>query len=173
MHIILPLPKSAHPSGRVGPIEVQDWYRGLVKATLLLEKYRPAKILVLTAFHAVGEEPEMAIYLSALKRLGVDKNDIIVIEKARETIEQIEISTNYVKENNAELVIVSTFLHYLRVRWLCRGLNIEHHIAFGVPRPYEAVTDIILTVIFPIIDLLEKKKWFSEMVGKRRAKGKF
>jgi hypothetical protein len=115
----------------------------------------------------------MVIYLSTLRRLGVNDKDIIVIEKTHETVEQIEIVTEYAKENNAKLIIISTFLHYLRVRWLCRGFVVEHHGAFGIPRPREAVTDIILTLIFPVIDLIGKKKWFSEKVGMRRVKGIF
>ncbi|MGC9602345.1 MAG: ElyC/SanA/YdcF family protein [Minisyncoccia bacterium] len=176
MILIIPLTKSPHFTGRYGPVEWQDWYRGLVKAKTLLELYKaqgvPAKILVLSAVQVTSEKSEVEIYTWALKKLGVDDGDIMVINKTQETIEQTEMVAMFIKKG-IQVVIISTWLHYLRVRWLCRGLKAKHYIVWGIPRPREAITDIMLTVLFPPIDLCGGREWFLKKTRERRLAGKF
>lgn len=171
--IILPLTKSPHQSGRMGPVEVQDWYRGLVRAKELLHELKPAKILVLANVHITGEKGETDLYLDALHTLCVPDEDILVVREGQETIEQIEIALALAKREGARLLIISTFLHYLRVRWLCRGEPVEHYIAWGMPRPREILTDTLLTALFPLIDIMGGREWFLEKVKARRLSGRF
>lgn len=175
MKIILPLSKSPHASGRIGNKEMQDWYQGLVLAKSLLNRYQSdSKILVLTALQVKGEKSEQEMYLSTLFKLGIKKDDIIVVNMGIETIEQVEGAITIAQEHNAELVIISVFLHYPRVRWLSRGhKEIYHKIVWGIPRPREVVTDLILMFIFPAIDMLGLKMWFLKNLKERRSGGKF
>ncbi len=170
-YLILPLTKSPHQTGRIGPREKQDWHRGLVKAKDLQEK-TGGKILVISNVHIAGERHEADLYDMALRELDVSDENIMIVRKAQETIEQIEIAQRISDDLEKDLIIISTFLHYLRVRWLCLGQKFDHCIAFGIPRPKEAVTDIILIFIFPFLDLVGLRNWFLEKITKRRVSGK-
>lgn len=175
MHIIVPLTKSSYFGGRYGPVEKQDWYRVLAKASALLKSYRPARILLISAAHIAGEESEIEASLRVLAKLGVSRSDIFVIRRAQETIERVEIAAKFAKLENVKMIIVSTFLHYLRVRYLCRGLGAEHYAAFGIPRPQDLFWNIALTFAFPIIDTWpwgNGRQWFREKVKARRESGK-
>jgi hypothetical protein len=156
----------------VGPREWQDWYRGLVKSAKLLERYG-GKILVLSNVQVHGERHEADLYEEALKEIlgPLFENNVIVIKEAQETIEQLEKAKRYSEESDMDLVVVSTFLHYLRVRWLSMGDHLKHHFAFGIPRPKEALTDIILTFLFPVIDGMGWREKFLDKVVKRRESG--
>lgn len=170
-YLILPLTKGPH-SGRIGDEKLQDWWRGLVKAKNLMEKFPSSKILVLSAVHIAGEKAEAKIYLETLHRMGVGDDKIMFLEKAQETMEQVEIAKKIAAWEKMELLVVSTFLHYPRVRWLFRGFRVRHYGVFGIPHPREAITDIILIVLFPIIDLLGKREWFRTKIVGRRESGK-
>lgn len=171
--MILPITKSPHSKGRLGPIKWQDWYRGLIKTQKLASANPQAKILVLSAVHIEGEKTEALIYQLALEQMSFPAKQLIVIEKGYETIEQVEVAKQYANQNKAELLVISTFLHYPRVRWLFRGYRARHFIVFGLPRPREILTDIVLNLIFPIIDLIGLRQWFKNQVITRRKKGKF
>lgn len=173
-YLILPLTKSPHPSGRIGQTETQDWYRGLLKAKSFSKKYQ-AKILVISNVHIATERHEVEIYVDALKALGIKEPDMVVIKEAQETIGQLEIAAGIAEKERKTLLIISTFLHFLRVWWLCRvykNIKIRHSIAFGMPRPQEAITDILLTFLFPFFDVVGRRQWFVEKVIKQREKGK-
>jgi hypothetical protein len=171
-YLVLPVTKGPHPTGRVGPVERQDWFRGLVKATRLLRTLSPSKILVLSDVHVANEEHEADIYLAALRRLGVDESRLMVVRDARETSGQVEAAKAIARREDMELVVVTTALHYLRVRWLFRGFEATHHVVFGIPRPREAVTDLVLTFLFPLLDLAGGRAKFVEKVTERRLGGK-
>ena len=171
-YLILPLTKGPHTTGRVGAIDKQDWFNGLVKAKELLAQFPNSKILVLSNVQVAGEVHEAELYYWALKQIGVYDRDILIVRKAQETIEQIAIAREVAKKEGARLVVISTWLHYPRVRWLMSGMGAEHHVAFGIPRPREAVTDIVLTFLFPLLDLFGKREWFMQKVNERRLSGK-
>ena len=169
-YLIFPLTKSPH-SGRIGSKEGQDWYRGLVIARNM-QRDIGGRILVLSNVQIAGEEHEADLYAEALKELGVKDEYIVVVKEAQETVEQIKIAKEIADRADEKLIVISAFLHYPRVRYLCRGLGVAHRIVFGIPRPREAVTDIILTFLFPVIDLLGLREKFLEKVQNRRIGGK-
>jgi vancomycin permeability regulator SanA len=170
---ILPLTKSPHARGRFGARKLQDYYRGLEIAVKELKANPEAKILVLSAFQQKGDLPEREIYKNCLLELKVPEERILVDVSGYETIGQIERMRKLVDEGSS-VVIVSTFMHYPRVRWLCRSLpRVSHRIAWGIPRPSELVTDIILNVAFPILDVCGLRTWFVHKVTARRQGGTF
>ncbi|HUQ30352.1 MAG TPA: ElyC/SanA/YdcF family protein [Candidatus Paceibacterota bacterium] len=173
--IILPLTKSAWPGGRVGSLYLQDWYQGLLKAVeLVRESAGPAFVLILSAVQTPPEPSEVDVYLTALNELGVDVNDFMVIREEVETIGQLEYANRLAQARGARLIVISTWTHYPRVRWLCRGRQFEHHCVWGIPRPREAVTDIVLWLVFPILDSIPGgRDWFLRKVHVHRKSGKF
>ncbi|MES2203534.1 MAG: ElyC/SanA/YdcF family protein [Patescibacteria group bacterium] len=168
--------KSVWPTGRIGADELQDWYAGCALAADLLHRYRdagePAIVLLVGALQAVGERPEVDNQLTALERLGLHQRDITVVRTGTDTIGQLEAAVDYARVWDSDLVVVSTFLHYPRVRWLCRGKGYRHFVAWGRPRPYEAVTDLIATPLYPIVDKLGLVERGRKKVLERRASGK-
>ncbi|HWB33881.1 MAG TPA: ElyC/SanA/YdcF family protein [Candidatus Paceibacterota bacterium] len=170
--LIVPLTKSPHATGRYGPRAWQDWYRGLLKARNILSASPDSCILVISAVHITGEKSEEELYVKALEELGVKRGKLVVIRKAQETIEQIRIAVDMGRSLGLQPVFISTWLHYPRVRWLCRGMQARHVVAWGIPRPREAITDVVLAFLFPVIDLAGKREWFLNRVTKRRMMGK-
>jgi hypothetical protein len=170
---VFPVPKSPFPTkGRFGEVGHQDWYRGLKKAVDLAEKTK-GRVLVITGFKADGYMSEADCYQRVLKILGKAVRDLVVIEKGQETAEELEIAIELAKEKNARLIVISTFMHYPRVRWICRGQKIEHWMVFGLPRIREFFTDLLMWFAYPIIETAGKKEVFIEWVNKRRKGGKF
>jgi hypothetical protein len=54
------------------------------------------------------------------------------------------------------------------------GFKPKAHLwAFGIPRPRDVLTDAILTVASPFIDLLGLRETFLEWLRNSRAQGKF
>ena len=119
-----------------------------------------------------GEDSEADSYLWALHKIGVPSERIRVIRKGYETVEQLTVARDIRETEHKELVVISTFLHYPRVRWIARGLQATHHSVVGVPHPAEALTDILLTVLFPLIDMLGGRARFVKLVRRRRMAGK-
>lgn len=172
MHFIVPLTKSPHPTGRIGPTRYQDWFRSLILAKTVLNRLKSAQILIISNVHVAQEQSEAELYSDALTSLGVVDKNIRIMKEAQETIGQIDIAHRLAKNENAKLIIISTLFHYPRVRWLSRNIEARHLIAVGIPRPREAVTDLVLSLLFPLLELTGKKKWFMEAVTARRIKGK-
>lgn len=171
---ILPLTKSPHPQGRIGSQKNQDWYRALVKTRVLFFKFSPAKILIISDVLLPGNIHEADIYIKTLKSLGFTDNDIVLMKEAHETIGQIETAKKFAQEKNDELIVVSTFLHSLRAKYLFRGYKlIKHFSVFGIPRPREIFTDIILTFGLPLLDFLGLRNWFKRKINQRRSGGKW
>ena len=172
MTLICAMSKSPHTGGRVGKKEWQDWYQCLVKATEISQSATDPKFLVVTGFQAEGSSHEVEIYSAILNALAPHVQ-IIAIRDGRETIKQIDIIRRVADEQKEELVIISTFLHYLRVRYLARGIKARHVVAFGIPRPREIVNDITLTALMPLVDVLGLRSLFLRCIEGRRAAGKF
>lgn len=168
-YIIVPLSKSPQPEGRIGPEELQDWYRQCVKAVQLARR-RNAPLVTSSSFvmkDSVSDEEQYGRVISLLGcelvRLGVGDN----------TIDQLAELKSYARQHGVKIVLVATWLHYLRVKWLCMRENVDADvfISGGMPRPKEAITDLILTILYPLIDLLGKKEAFERYIRSRRALG--
>lgn len=182
-YLILPLTKGPHPTGRIGPRRLQDWRRALKEAVAVAyqayfatssqsftEAGFPATMLILSDVQIAGEEHEVELYSGFLDELGFT-GPRIVLRETYETIGQLDRAFEIAQEEDFQLVVVSTFLHYPRVRWLCRGRGAIHKCVWGIPRPREAITDIILAVVFPFIDMFGWRKGFLQKVNKRRQAG--
>jgi vancomycin permeability regulator SanA len=168
---VFPVCKSPFTKGRIGEARHQDWFQGLKKAVRLSKKLR-AKTLVISGFTATGSMSEADCYRRALCALGNGDDEMVLIRQGQETTEELEIAINLAEEENAKLVVVSTLFHYPRVRWICRGKKAEHHMAIGLPRPKEMITDIILWFVYPIIEKIGKKDEFTNWLKNRRDGGK-
>jgi len=173
--LMIPLTKSPHSQGRIGPVRLQDWYRGLKRAVSITKRI-PSEILVLSNVKVTNQPHEADLYSEALVQMGVVS--FRVIRECYETIEQINYSIDLAIQERRNLIFVSTFLHYPRVQWLIlthpdiKLVKVKHYGALGVPRPREAFTDIVLTILFPLIDLLGGRRWFLRAVNRRRSSGK-
>lgn len=178
--IVVPIPKSPHSKGRIGPEEWQDWYRGLKKAISIARSKDMAEVLILSNAQYSGQPHEVDLYYGALAKLGATTDvNIRAIKEGYETIEQVDRSFKLAAEEKKELIFVSTWLHYLRVQWLiwrCKAVapsvKVKHCIVFGIPRPREMLSDIILTILFPLVDICGGRQFFLKAVNKRRIKGK-
>lgn len=172
-YFIVPITKSPHKRGRLGPVQLQDWYQGVKKAVTLFRRTPNSTVLVISNVHIQEEEHEADIYKKTLSKFNIHDENLLVVKDCYETIGQIDMIKKIAKEQSYKLIFISTFLHFPRVWWLARGMNVKHCVAFGLPRPREAITDIILSFLFPIIDVLGGRVWFQEKVVGRREEGKF
>lgn len=162
--------KSPRPtSGRIGRLQAQDWYQSCVLAARLTVDSENAFVFVASAFKAGGDLEDYGGVLAARGCCPVP------IPMGWETCSQIDaVLLSARLRGITELHVVSTWLHTLRVRWYMRRskINIIHHIAFVIPRPWEAVTDVILTFGAPIIDILGLRDRFLARMEARRKSGK-
>ena len=173
LHLIVPLTKSPWQRGRIGRLEYQDWYRGLIKA--ITYRGTSDKIAIISGFksnQAAGMS-EIEFYREALEALRFDPQHAIYSDHGLETTSQIRLAHEMARALKARLVIVSTWTHYLRVRWIARGINATHVIAWGLPRPRELLTDILLTFVYPIIEIAGAHTRFIERVHQRRREDVF
>lgn len=172
--LIVPLTKSPEPiRGRIGKKEHQDWYRSCSKAANLVRTTKHTKILLITNFRAPGCRSDLGAYASTLIQLGVSRHDIIPIQEESETIGQVQHAESFARERNTKLIFIASLLHAPRVWWLMHSMhNAQLVVTYGIPRPKEAFTDIVLIFLFPLIDLFGKRKWFQELTSNRRDSGK-
>ena len=170
-YLVLPLTKSPHSRGRIGPRKLQDWYCSLKKARLVAMEFQPSTILILSNLQVAGEKHEVDLYLTAARELGIS-DDIEAVRETYETMGHLEYSYAKVEREGKKLIVVSTLLHFPRVWWLCRGHRVKHFVALGIPRPFGAVMDVILTFVFPVLDVLGKREWLKKRLDARRVAGK-
>lgn len=179
--IVVPVIKSPHYKGRIGPEKWQDWYRGIKKAVCIAKARHKegAEVLVLSNAQYSGQPHETDLYCGVLAKLGATTDvNLRVIREGYETTEQINRLFELAFGEKKELVFVSTFFHYPRVQWLiwryktAISVKVKHYAVFGIPRPREMITDIVLDALFPLIDIFGGRQWFLRAVNKRRIKGK-
>jgi len=167
-----PLPKK----GRFGSERIQEWYLAVKMAVSLAKKYDGAKLMLVTSFAVPGEGSEMDHYLGVLSRdFGISADTVEKIHSGLDTIGQLELADKYARDNGVDLIVVCTLWNSLRIKYLVWRGKIKAEVVvskWGIPRPREALTDIVLTFIFPVIDLLGGRNWFLRKTRERRAKGK-
>lgn len=176
--ICLPLSKSSWIEGRIGPEKYQDCYR-IVKISIdILNKNKVDKILLLTDFKSKNSNKSELEYISEICEKYNVNNDKLHIEKyGYDTLSQIKFTLSLCKENKNDLLIVSSLLHYPRVRWIAYRVNkkykvnTKHKIALGIPRVRDAICDIILIITYPVIDLFGYSDKFTDHMKIRRNKG--
>ena len=165
---VVVIPKSPWSQGRIGPRELQDWYRGCILAAKIVNSAPNYHVVVASGFKN-GEYIETEFYHKILCEM-VSKEKIYTISYGVETISQLDAF--FSQRYDGKIIVISTFLHFPRVWWLCRGKGVKHKVVFGIPRPKEMIADIILTFVFPIIDILGMRQWFLKKVSARRESGK-
>lgn len=179
MKIIAILPKSPHPEGRRGVLLKQDWFR---QCELAVDMWNDDdSIVVASALQIKGADPEREYYSEALaykfrgRKIKKCYDVATIINEGVETVGQIEAMYKFAKTQEGEFVMIVTFSHYPRVAWICRrhGINCQLKVAWGIPRTRELFTDAILTIAYPILDLLELEPWFIRKVTERRLRGEF
>jgi hypothetical protein len=175
--LVVPLGKSPQPPGRIGPMEWQDWYRELEMAVDIAEKSPDSEILVLSNLHFPGLEPEADYYTRMLYLLGAET--VRKVRDGYQTSDQIDRAFEMAEQENKDLILISSVLHYPRVQWLIwrhpnkKMLKVRHLAAWGLPRPMEGVSDIVATFLYPVIDLLGGRAWLQGIYDKRRKSGRF
>ena len=178
--IIVPVIKSPHSSGRVGTRKMQDWFRGVKKSVFISQKI-DGEILVISNAKYLNQQHEVDLYKEALSELGLVNPR--VVHEGYETIEQVVQSFELASAEKKDLIFISTFTHFPRVWWLvasCKRhykkigapIKARNSVVFGIPRPREMLTDMVLAIIFPLVDILGGRKLFLRMVNRRRLKGK-
>lgn len=178
--IVIPVAKSPHSKGRIGPEKWQDWFQGVKRAVSIAKRLGTGtEVLILSNAQYSGQQHEVDLYYEAFVGLGGRTGiNIRVLREGYETIEQINRSFELAVTERKELVFISTFFHYLRVQWLiwrCKTakVKVKHYVVlFGIPRPREILTDIALTILFPLIDIFGGRRFFLKAVNRRRIKGK-
>jgi hypothetical protein len=171
--LIVPLTKSPWPRGRIGPLECQDWFSSVRIAVRLQRSHESSVILIVSDLHVQNESSEQEWYALALRKAGAAPGTYIQRKQAYETLEQLEVVEEMARAQPYRVAIISTFTHYPRVRWLCRGKGYEHYVAWGIPRLRDVLTDAVLMVAFPILDLMGARAWFRALLKRRRTAGKF
>lgn len=129
--ILLPLTKGPCAKGRIDPRKWQDWYRSLIVARKLAPKYENAPVLILSNLQVEGERHEADIYCEAAQELGI--TNLATIRETCETMGQLEYAIEMARNERITLVVISTWLRFPRVWWLCRGYGVKHHVAWGHP----------------------------------------
>lgn len=186
--LILLLTKGPH-RWRPGPRRWHDWVRSCELALELRKKYG-AEIYVPSAVKIEGHMSEFDLYGYEFLRLGLGLKEMAstadyrvltdglgqvaatIERRAQETIGQIEAACELVARRDASILVVSTWTHFPRVLYLCRGKGFAHRVAFGIPNPLEACTDMALALLFPLLDLLGLGEKFQRWATAHRKSGK-
>lgn len=176
--ICLPLSKSSWPEGRIGKEEFQDYFRIVKKTIDLLRENKVDKILLLSNFKAKkASKSELENMIDICDKHNVEREKLHIEEYGYDTLSQLKFTLNICNINNQDLVIISSLTHYPRVKWITNRLNkkykikVQHKIILGIPRIHDALYDIPLMFIYPIIDLLGYSDEFSENIKRRRDSG--
>ncbi len=183
----LVLTKGPHRS-HFGPPQWWDWKVSCRKALRLQEAAPDGFIYVPSAVSITGHLSELEYYANEFLQLGLELRQstaeklvlvnhsgmttAIIERKGQETIEQIRLACELAGREHARLIVISTATHFFRVLYLCRGKGVEHRIALGVPNLFEAATDCILAVAFPILDILGQGQRFQQWAIRHRESGK-
>ena len=128
-------------------------------------------IYVPSAFGQTGSKSEYDFYKEELGKNGVPSDALFMDRHGYETVEQCELALTLAKKENAALTVISTYVHFRRIRYLFRERRVEHYIAYGTPNRWLQFTHIVLAAGFPLIDALGLREWWKQRIIRRRLKG--
>jgi hypothetical protein len=97
---------------------------------------------------------------------------MILDARGLDTVEQCELALAKARADKTSLVTISCAAQALRVRCLLRGHGVRHSMAHGTPNRWLLFTNLVLTIIFPIIDQCGLREWWKQRVTQRRMLGK-
>lgn len=167
------IPKSPLPQqGRIGGITKQDWYKTCLLAKSISVKYSNCPIYISSAFQNEGVM-EADFYQNTLENIATPAV-IIKGYDGMETVGHLGSIFDFAKRQELTPIIICTYLHAPRVNFISSRFKYGYELlsASGRPRPKEAITDIILTFLFPLIYYAGKEKWFIKKTTGRRQEGK-
>ena len=173
----LPIAKSNWPEGRVGPEKLQDSYRIIKVAVNFVKNETVDKLLIFSAFKTKHvKKIELDCMIDTCKFEKLPEGKMIVRSVGYDTISVIQYAIDVCKDDSADLLIVSSQFHYPRIRWITsrmdtKGVLVTHKMVWGITRPQETLTDILLIFIYPVIDLFGFSLWFTNHMKIRRDKG--
>jgi len=172
VYLLVPIPKS--PYYRIGPLKWQDWYRQVLRtiaiARRLKSKGNQVVIAILSNFQPKGRLSEIEIYENAFRRLAPDLN-VLTFRETNDTVGQVERSFELKSEMKANLIFITTWMHYLRVIYLARTRKVQHYGSFGIPSPIFAFIDPLALILQPLIMLFGLGNFFQRVTVRRREKG--
>lgn len=170
--LIVPLTTSPHVR-RLGPRKYWDIVRRARRTVELYREYSRnglCQILVLSKVHVAGHLPEADLSVELLEEWGQTK--IRIVRECFQTKSQVEyIKDLAAREGWEKVVFVCTWLHYLQVRHLARGMEAEIHGVFGMPYLRESLVNVVWTVGQFILPTRLAKS-IENFVEERRAFGK-
>lgn len=173
----LPIAKSNWPEGRIGPEKLQDSYRIIKTAVGLVKNNTVDKLLIFSAFKTNRvRKIELDCMIDTCKTEKLPEDKMIVQPIGYDTISVIQYAIDMCKKDTADLLIVSSQFHHLRIRWITsridkKGVTVKHKMIWGITRPQETLTDILLIFLYPVIDLFGYSFWFTNHIKIRRDKG--
>ncbi len=173
----LPIAKSNWPEGRIGPSKLQDSYRIIKVAVNLVKNNTVDKLLIFSAFKTKNvKKIELECMIDTCRDEKLPEDKMIVRSVGYDTISVIKYAIDTCCEQKADLLIVSSQFHYPRICWIAsrldtKGVIVKHKMVFGISRPQETVTDILLIFLYPVLDLFRLSVWFTNHMKVRRDKG--
>jgi len=171
--LILPVPKN--PYCRYGPLNWQDYYRQLKRTIEIAHQLEnlgnEVTIAVISAFHPNGRVSETDVYRRILLALAPELK-VHTYKETNDTRGQVERSFELAAHNGATPIFISTWMHYLRVRYLCGRRPARHCGVFGIPHPAFAFIDMLCLVLHPIVDFFGVEEFFRRAAIHRRKQGK-
>lgn len=176
--LCLPLSKSSWPEGRIGKEESQDYFIIVKNSIDLLKNNKVDKILLLSNFkYKNANKSELDNMIDICNKHSVDKNKLHIEEYGYDTLSQLKFTLDLCSRNKDDLLIISSFTHYPRVKWIAwrinkkYNVNVKHKIGWGIPRIHDFIYDIPLIFIYPVVDLLGLSNKFSNIIRVRRGNG--
>ncbi len=172
MKTLIFLPTQGPHLPRSGPADQFDWHVQCRLAASLQRNTEDSVIYVPSAFHQTGSPSELDYYGAELRSLGVPESALILASHGLDTVEQCELATALATETGAQLIAVTCHVQRHRIRYLLRHTTVQHIIARGTPSRWLHFTHLVLTLAFPVLDLLGLRPWWKARLHHRRLAGK-
>ena len=128
-------------------------------------------ISILSNFQPKGKLSEIEIYTEIFTKLAPE----LYVNSYRETnstMEQVERSFELAKEMGAELIFISAWMQYPRVKYFSRCKKAYHYGVFGIPQPVYAFGDPLSIILDPVLDILGLATFFRKIQIHQREKGR-
>lgn len=172
-YLLVPVIKN--PYFRIGPEKWQDWYRQIRKTIEIARKLKKrgdeVTVAIISNFQPKGRSSEIEIYKGLFNKLAPELN-ISSYRETNCTAEQIELSFELKRKMGAEIIFISTWMHYPRVLYLAHGRAASHYGVFGITQPAFTFIDPLSFLLEPLANMLGLANFFQKKIVRRREKGK-
>ena len=172
MQTLIFLPTQGPHLDRPGSVEQFDW-RVQCRLAADLQRTTPESIIyVPSAFRQAGTKSEIEFYRGQLLEEGVPEASLRLEPRGLETVEQCELALAVANREQSSLAVVVCEVQARRVRHLMKGHEVKFIIARGTPNQWLQFTNLILGVLFPVVDALGLRGWWKQRIAGRRLQGK-